>query len=69
MPAALISRLRVSLSVVSYLVVHGADINAVDDEGKTPLDWAIEVDRLDVAELALHTTLAHSHPHTLQMRY
>jgi hypothetical protein len=30
--------------------VHGADINAVDDDGKTPLDWAIEVERLDVAE-------------------
>ena len=49
------------LVCVSYLVVHGADINALDDEGKTPLDWAIEVDRLDVAESAqrAHSTTAH----------
>ena len=34
----------------SFLVVHGADINAVDSEGMTPLDWAESTERPDVAE-------------------
>ena len=35
---------------VDYLVLRGADVNAVDVDGQTPLDWALEAERLDVAE-------------------
>ena len=41
----------------SFLVVHGADINAVDSDGMTPLDWADSTERPDVAESA-HLLLA-----------
>ena len=43
--------MRAHLShLISFLVVHGADINAVDNDGMTPLDWADSTERPDVAE-------------------
>lgn len=39
------------VELAEVLIQRGADINALDDEGKTPLRVAIESDRQEVAEL------------------
>jgi uncharacterized protein len=38
-------------AIITALAEHGADLNALDDEGRTPLDRAIEYGRKSNAEL------------------
>ena len=37
--------------IVELLIAKGADVNAKADNGKTPLDWAIEINRTENADL------------------
>ena len=37
--------------IVELLIVKGADVNAKDTGGKTPLDWAIGFQRFEIADL------------------
>lgn len=41
-------------ALVKWLLMHGADANSVDGEGRTPLFYAAEAGRLDVVEELLH---------------
>jgi ankyrin repeat protein len=40
---------RPSIAMVQYLLDHGADINAIDDAGRTALDWALTRGESDVS--------------------
>ena len=42
-----------SLSTLQQLVQAGADIEAVDDEGRTPLHWAARVNHLEIVQLLI----------------
>ena len=37
--------------IIQLLVANEADFNDIDDSGKTPLDWAIEFDEPEIADL------------------
>ena len=37
--------------IAKLLITKSADVNAMDDDGKTPLDWAIEINRTETADL------------------
>ena len=37
--------------VVELLIAKGADVNAKDDDGATPLDWAVVEDSTEIADL------------------
>ena len=39
------------IELISHLIVHGADINTPDSEGRTPLGVAITEKRVEAAEL------------------
>ncbi|MDR2806579.1 MAG: ankyrin repeat domain-containing protein [Puniceicoccales bacterium] len=43
------------LDVVAYLLKQGADINAQDDLGKTPIRWALEFQQFPVMEFLMST--------------
>ena len=40
-----------NLAIAKLLIARGANLNAKNQLDKTPLDWAIEQDHPDVAEL------------------
>jgi ankyrin repeat protein len=43
------------LEIIELLIEHGADINAKDNEGRTPVDQRLQNRREDLAEvLRLH---------------
>jgi ankyrin repeat protein len=37
--------------IAELLITNGADVNARDNVGKTPIDWAIEYDETEIADL------------------
>ncbi|MDP6417398.1 MAG: ankyrin repeat domain-containing protein, partial [Gammaproteobacteria bacterium] len=37
--------------VVELLIAKGADVNARNNDGETPLDWAIEENHTETADL------------------
>jgi hypothetical protein len=37
--------------IVELLIAKGADVNAKDDDGKTPLNWAIDFKKTETADL------------------
>ena len=47
------ARRKESLRSAEVLLAHGADVNAVDNSGKTALDYAYEKGNKDIAELLL----------------
>ena len=40
-----------NIEAVKQHIADGADVNAKDNVGKTPLDWAIANDRTEIASL------------------
>ena len=39
------------MAVARPLLEHGADVNAKEKLGKTPLDWAVQIGKAEVVEL------------------
>ena len=37
--------------VVELLIAEGADVNAKNEDGRTPLDWAVDEDQPETADL------------------
>ena len=40
-----------NIQVVKHNIANGADVNAKDEDGETPLDWVIEKNHTEIADL------------------